>query len=459
MKRVTLGDIASISSGGTPDRKRPEYWGGNVPWVKTGEIQFSTILNTEEKITDVGLQESSTKLFPAGTILMAMYGQGKTRGQVALLGIEAAINQACAAITPQDIDDSKYLFQYLAYQYVNIRRLSNSGSQENLNAELIRSIPIYYPSKDSRCKIADILTTWDDALEKLDSLIASKERRKKALMQQLLARSSARTCKGHALHRFGDLVERVTRRNVNGDLNVLTISAQDGLVNQQDYFNRNVSGADLSSYYLLKHGEFAYNRSSSKGYPYGALKRLDKYTTGVVSTLYLCFALKKNAHVLSNYLCHYFEDGCLNAGLRTIAKEGARAHGLLNVTADEFFDLDVFLPSLEEQRQIANILDTCNEELRLLRAQRTAIDQQKRGLMQKLLTGKVGDEEGEEGHENTDKQRQTRTEGMTMTDTGPIREMICRQAAPVSAFIHVLVGRCLSVSCVERGRIKQHERE
>jgi len=189
--------------------------------------------------------------------------------------------------------------------------------------------------------------------------------------------------------RLGNFIERVTRRNTAGNLNVLTISAQDGLISQSRYFNRTVAGADLSNYYLLRQGEFAYNRSTSNGYPYGAIKRLDRYPTGVVSTLYLCFALKKNAPVVPNYLSQYFEAGILNSGLRTIAKEGARAHGLLNVTVDEFFGLDVFLPPVNDQRAIADILDACDEELRLIRAQRAAIERQKRGLMQRLLTGKV----------------------------------------------------------------------
>ncbi len=186
MKRLLLGDIASIASGGTPSRSNPEFWGGDIPWVKTGEVQFNRIKNTEERITHAGVAGSATKIFPKYTLLMAMYGQGKTRGQVAILEIDAAINQACAAITLQSSEDTAYLYHYLAFNYQNIRKLSNSGSQENLSADLIRSIPIHYPSQVERRKIADILSTWDEALEKLDALIAAKDRRKQALMQQLL---------------------------------------------------------------------------------------------------------------------------------------------------------------------------------------------------------------------------------------------------------------------------------
>ena len=115
--RSTLGKIARVTSGGTPDRSKSEYWDGDVPWVTTGEIQFNTITATSEQITDIGLQNSSAKLFPPGTLLMAMYGQGKTRGQVAKLGIEASTNQACAAIQLQGNQDADFYFQYLSSQY------------------------------------------------------------------------------------------------------------------------------------------------------------------------------------------------------------------------------------------------------------------------------------------------------------------------------------------------------
>jgi len=264
-----------------------------------------------------------------------------------------------------------------------------SDSMKKIQKGSFLKLPVLLPPLPEQQKIADILGTWDEALEKLDALIAAKARRKQALMQQLLAVAAQKISHGHACHRLGEVVERVTRKNTAASDNVLTISAQDGLINQREYFNRNVAGADLSGYFLLRRGEFAYNRSSSIGFPYGAIKRLDRYDAGVVSTLYLCFRIQDTAKVSSDYLAQYLDGGFLNAGLRSVAKEGARAHGLLNITADEFMDIDIFLPPLTLQTKIAAVLETADAELRLLRQQRTALDQQKRGLMQQLLTGKI----------------------------------------------------------------------
>jgi type I restriction enzyme S subunit len=284
---------------------------------------------------------------------------------------------------------AKWFFYYYMHTSLGEYLTRQGVGRYKLTKAALEKLPVALPPLSEQRKIADILGTWDEALEKLDVLIAAKGRRNLALMQQLLAVAAQKIGHGHARHRLGEVVERITRKNSIENENVLTISAQDGLINQREYFNRSVAGANLAGYFQLRRGEFAYNRSSSIGFPYGAIKRLDRYDAGIVSTLYLCFRIKDGAKVSSDYLAHYLDGGFLNSGLRSIAKEGARAHGLLNVTADEFLDIDIFLPPLPLQTKIAAVLDTADAELRLLRQQRTALDHQKRGLMQLLLTGKV----------------------------------------------------------------------
>ncbi|OGK78064.1 MAG: hypothetical protein A2X52_02345 [Candidatus Rokubacteria bacterium GWC2_70_16] len=140
-----LGDHVLITSGGTPARDTPEYWNGRVPWVKTGEINYRPIMETEEYITEAGLQNSSAKLLPPGTLLLAMYGQGVTRGKVAFLGIQAATNQACAALFPSDRLDSGYLYAFFAFAYERVRSLGHGANQKNLSADIIREIRLPLP--------------------------------------------------------------------------------------------------------------------------------------------------------------------------------------------------------------------------------------------------------------------------------------------------------------------------
>ena len=181
-----LGEIAIVGSGGTPNRQNPIYWGGNIPWVTTTQINFGMIYDASEFITVEGLQNSAAKKYRPGTLLMAMYGQGKTRGKVAILGIDASINQACAAIQLREIVFEKYVFFNLSARYDEIRSLSNIGNQENLNSQIIKSILISLPPISEQKVIATALSDVDALLACLDALIAKKRLIKQGTMQELL---------------------------------------------------------------------------------------------------------------------------------------------------------------------------------------------------------------------------------------------------------------------------------
>ncbi|HSX91372.1 MAG TPA: restriction endonuclease subunit S [Hydrogenophaga sp.] len=389
-KRVRLGDIARISSGGTPDRSEPRYWNGDIPWVTTGEIQFNTITDTAEKITAEGLKNSSAKLFPAGTLLMAMYGQGKTRGQVAKLGIEAATNQACAAMRLSEDCDLDYIYQCLASHYEAIRELGNAGAQQNLSAALVKGITLPLPPQQEQVRIGALASCWDDAIASTGQLLANSRRQKQDLMQGLLTghRTFGVDSAQWSHVEFDQVFERVTRKNTAGDQNVLTISGQHGLISQREYFSRVVASDDLSGYTHLSTGDFAYNKSSSNGYPMGAIKPLVAYDSGVVSSLYICFRIRRGVEADEDFFSHYFDAGMLNDEITGIAQEGARSHGLLNVSVKEFFKLKLRVPPLEDQRRIADVLNTAQEEIRNIEGQLERLKTEKRALMNELLTGK-----------------------------------------------------------------------
>jgi type I restriction enzyme S subunit len=163
---ATLGSACEIQSGGTPDRRRSDYWAGGIPWVKTGEINYRPITHTEETISKLGLRNSSARVFPAGTILLAMYGQGVTRGKVAILGIAAATNQACAAVTPDSQLDPLFLYAFLAASYDRIRNLGHGANQKNLSAEIIRTIEIPIPpDRTEQREIAAVAQALESSIE------------------------------------------------------------------------------------------------------------------------------------------------------------------------------------------------------------------------------------------------------------------------------------------------------
>ena len=187
--------------------------------------------------------------------------------------------------------------------------------------------------------------------------------------------------------KLGDIVERVVRKNTNNESSLpLTISAQYGLVDQITYFNNRVASRDVSNYYLVLNGEFAYNKSTSDGFPFGAVKRLDLYEKGVLSTLYIVFSIKNQSEIDSDYLTVFFDTDRWHKGVSERAAEGARNHGLLNISADDFFDIDIFLPRhKEEQVAIGSYLRHLDHLITLRQRKFEKLTNVKKSMLKKMF--------------------------------------------------------------------------
>ena len=188
--------------------------------------------------------------------------------------------------------------------------------------------------------------------------------------------------------KFKKMFSRLNRKNSENNDNVLTISAQYGLISQSEFFNKSIASEDKSNYFLLHKGEYAYNKSYSNGYPYGALKRLEKYEKGIVSPLYICFSATAD-NKCPEYYSHYFEGGLMNREIKAFAQEGARNHGLLNISVDDFFNSYLIQPSTSEQEKIVEILSAQDKVIELKEKLLVEKRKQKKYLMQQLLTGKI----------------------------------------------------------------------
>jgi type I restriction enzyme S subunit len=427
-KTTTLGEIAKVTSGGTPSRKEPSYWNGNIPWVTTSLIDFNTITTAEEFITEQGIENSSAKVFPKGTILMAMFGQGVTRGKVAVLGIDAAFNQACVGITPSRDVNAGYLYQYLAHSYESIRKLSNSGSQENLNAALIKGIHVPLPALPEQEKIASIVFTWDRGIRQLTDLIAAKLRFKQGLMQQLLTGSKRITpgwdrgshetrtddspddsvvsleiefgitgksfkegipavsdCPvGWTQHSFRELfkvVERPAELRDDAEYQLVTAKRyRGGIVPREHLRGEQIK---TKTQFFVAGGDFLI---SKRQIIHGACGMVPTSLDGaVVSNEYACLQPSSQLDPgFLNYLTHtrYFQQTCFHASVGVALEK-------MIFRLDQWLKHLVNLPPLAEQRTIAHGLSTMDREILLLARQRRLLKEQKKGLMQKLLTGQV----------------------------------------------------------------------
>lgn len=187
--------------------------------------------------------------------------------------------------------------------------------------------------------------------------------------------------------KLGDLVDRVTRKNQDLVSELpLTISAQYGLIDQNEFFDKRVASKDVSGYYLIENGEFAYNKSTSTDAPWGAIKRLDRYENGVLSTLYIIFGIKENNPVDSDFLVSYYSTNLWHKGIHEIAAEGARNHGLLNIAPADFFETKLMIPQdIEEQKKIGKYFEELERLITLHQRKCDEVKTLKKYMLQKMF--------------------------------------------------------------------------
>ncbi len=366
-----------------------------------GTLIHGTAVSVPRAFADGALLEEGDVLFArSGATVGKTYLYTPADGECAFAGYLIRFRTDSAKLLPEFL--SRYTKSRAYWRWV--ARIAHAGAQPNISAQEYLDLPVPGLAIEEQEAIVRTVSPWECAQRKLAALIDAKRGFKRGLAQHLLmgkqrfkefVRSPRfqETVAGPLPEDWGakslrGLFTPVTRRNTSGIGIVLTASGEHGLVNQRDYFSRSVAGDDLKGYYLLRKGEFAYNRSFMKGYPCGAIKRLEQYDEGTLSTLYICFALAAPGHD-ADFFAQVFEGGLLNRQLGQIIKVGARAHGLLNITAEDFYNVRVPVPSEPEQRAIAQLLSACDRELDLLERLRTALDQQRRGVAELLLTGKV----------------------------------------------------------------------
>ncbi|QQZ29375.1 restriction endonuclease subunit S [Thiothrix subterranea] len=288
--------------------------------------------------------------------------------------------------------DNYFLFYSLQSRFCQkqIEDFSNGGTVAHMRVPDCGEIIVNIPPLPEQKKIAQILFTWDKAITTTEQLLANSQQQKKALMQQLL--TGKKRLKGVGSewksNKLGEFFSRVTEKNNGQSINVVTISGQQGLIRQDEFFKKSIASDILDEYFLLRKGQFAYNKSYSNGYPMGAIKRLNRYDDGVVTTLYICFEVSDKDRADADFFEHYFESGLMIKGLMQIANEGGRAHGLLNVKPSDFFNLKINIPSFEEQQKIAAVLSAADREIEVLQQKLEGLKQEKKALMQQLLTGK-----------------------------------------------------------------------
>ncbi|MDE1234164.1 restriction endonuclease subunit S [Vibrio aestuarianus] len=393
-----LGRLATkIGSGVTPKGGSNAYKPSGIPLIRSQNVLWGNVdLSDVAYIDEDQHAKMKGSIVYKNDVLLNITGASIGRSAVSHLN-EANVNQHVCIIR-SDALEPEYLKNFLLsfYGQKQIEQFQAGGNRQGLNFEQIKSFKLPVPPLPEQRKIAQILSIWDRGIATTEKLIDASKQQKKALMQQLLTGKKRLVDPetGKAFEgdweevKLSKLFTRVTEKNKGQSTNVVTISAQHGLIRQEEFFKKSIASETLDNYFILRKGQFAYNKSYSNGYPMGAIKRLNRYDDAVVTSLYICFEIKNSAHTSSCFMEQYFESGLLNRGLTKVAAEGGRAHGLLNVKPTDFMGLALIVPKIKEQQKIASVLTAADKEIELLAAKLAHFKQEKKALMQQLLTGK-----------------------------------------------------------------------
>lgn len=364
----SINDLAVVIGGGTPDTTVKSYWDGEIQWFTPSEIGKNKYVDSSLRtITEVGLNNSSAKLLPPNTILLSSRA---TIGECSLSLRECATNQGfqCLVSKKCNVDFLYYLIQTKKKDLI---RKSCGSTFLEISANEVRKIQVSVPSDVEQQKIAELLSLIDERIATQNKIIEDLKKLKSAITDNVFCNPAELAPKKRLggfvkkweLVQLSEICNRVCTKNSNSQCKlVLTIAAQFGLVNQEDFFNKSVASNSLDGYYLVQNGDFAYNKSYSGDYAWGTVKRLERYSEGVLSPLYICFR-PDTTRIDSDFLAHYFESKKWYKGIADIAGEGARNHGLLNLSVIDYFKTLHRIPNLYEQKVIANVLNKLTSKI------------------------------------------------------------------------------------------------
>lgn len=352
-----ISNFSSSFSGGTPSAGVKEYYGGNIPFIRSGEINND---RTELCLTNKGLNNSSAKIIDKGTLLYALYGA--TSGEVSISKIKGAINQAILAIIPYRFMSSNFLSNFLRCKKNEIVNELLQGGQGNLSASLVKGIIVNFPKENEQNDIVSFFSFLDELICNLSNYIKSLKQTKSACLISMFPQQGETIprvrfkgfdgeWKNIKLSECLEISKEINSDNVYSKEDVLSVSDEMGVMNQIKLLGRSYAGKSVSKYKILKPHQIVYTKSPLKDKPYGIIKE-NCGETGIVSVLYAVFNTKEN--VDPTYIHYYFEPKFrINKYLYPLVNKGAK--NTMNVSDDTTLDGFVYIPSSEaEQHQIAS---------------------------------------------------------------------------------------------------------
>lgn len=383
---VRLKDMAEISSGSTPSRKSKENFKGEILWVTSGELKNKYLFMTNEMISKQAVVDNGLRLYEPGTVVIAIYGleADGIRGTCSIIAKECTISQACMAFTDFKEIDKEYFYYW--YQSNGNRiglKYAQGTKQQNLCSDLIGKISIAFPPIYEQKHILKYLGTFDKIIEKVQAIIDLKQKQKYWLIQNLL--TGKKRLSGHydtwKKEKLKIFLEEMTEKNKSALVsNIKSISNKRGFVNQSKQFGKKVASNDLSNYKIVKNGYIAYNPSRIN---VGSIALYHGETQGVISPMYVVLKTKNGLN--EKYFMYYVRTTLFNQYMKSQLLGSVRE----TLKFDDLCAIKINFPSYDEQKEIVKVLEMADIEIKLLEQKLELLKQEKKAMMQLLLTGIV----------------------------------------------------------------------
>ena len=381
-----VGEVSESYSGGTPSVGVKEYYGGQIPFIRSAEINSEI---TELFLTEEGLKNSSARLVAVGDILYALYGA--TSGEVGRARLKGAINQAILAIKPHTDYDSEYLAQWLRKSKHSIIDTYLQGGQGNLSGTIVKELSVDFPSLKEQKAIGGFF-------RQLDNLITLHQRKydklqvlKKAMLEKMFPKNGSSVpeirFKGFTdaweQRKLSEIAGKVTEKNTGLQyVETLTNSAEFGIISQRDFFDHDISKLDsLDGYYIVRNEDFVYNPRISTSAPVGPINRNKLGRTGVMSPLYTVF---RPHDIDTTYLEHFFKCGYWYSFMNFNGDSGARSDRF-SIKDDVFFQMPIPVPHIEEQRKIGLFLTQLDHLITLHQRELEKLQNIKKSMLEKMF--------------------------------------------------------------------------
>ncbi|MEY0099162.1 restriction endonuclease subunit S [Providencia stuartii] len=383
-----LEQIATVERGKFSARPRndPKYFGGNIPFVQTGDIAAAKtyLQNYTQTLNEDGLKVS--RLFPKNTILITI---AANIGDTAITSFDVACPDSLVAIRTHKDTDCFWLKLYLETCKDELDGKATQNAQKNINLQVLKPLEVLTPPLPEQRKIAKILSTWDKAIATTEKLIDASQQQKKALMQQLLTGKkrlvnpdTGKVFEGEweLTHLKSLLIEEKSRNKDNKITRVLSVTNHSGFVLPEDQFSKRVASENISNYKIVKQGQFGYNPSRLN---VGSFACLNQFSEGVLSPMYVVFSTN-DSKLQRDYLSYWMDSHEAKQRIKNSTQGSVRE----SVGFDALCSFPFILPALNEQQKIASVLTAADKEIELLQAKLAHLKDEKKALMQQLLTGK-----------------------------------------------------------------------